>query len=48
MARNVLYALRLVTGIMMLVAALDWLRDATALLREPVVIATEATLEKTA
>jgi cytochrome c oxidase cbb3-type subunit 1 len=32
--RNVLYALRLVTGILMLVASLDWFRDASILLRE--------------
>jgi cytochrome c oxidase cbb3-type subunit 1 len=35
-ARDVLYALRLVTGILMLIAALDWLADTTVLLREPV------------
>jgi cytochrome c oxidase cbb3-type subunit 1 len=34
-ARNVLYVLRLVTGILMLLASLDWLVDATTLLREP-------------
>jgi len=47
-ARNALYALRLVTGVLMLLAALDWLRDATALLREPVKHAAELTMEKTA
>jgi cytochrome c oxidase cbb3-type subunit I len=34
MARNTLYALRLVTGVLMLVAGLDWFIDATTLLRE--------------
>jgi len=33
-ARNVLYSLRLVSGILMLLASLDWLMDATTLLRE--------------
>jgi len=48
LARNVLYALRLVTGVLMLLAALDWLFDASALLREPVSAPIEAPLEKTA
>lgn len=47
-ARNVLYALRLVSGILMLVASLDWLVDATTLLREPVVAGSEIRMEKTA
>jgi cytochrome c oxidase cbb3-type subunit 1 len=47
-ARNVLYALRLVSGILMLVASLDWLVDATTLLREPVVATEEIRMEKTA
>jgi cytochrome c oxidase cbb3-type subunit 1 len=47
-ARNILYALRLVTGILMLLAALDWLVDATTLLREPAIASTEAPLEKIA
>jgi cytochrome c oxidase cbb3-type subunit 1 len=34
-ARNVLYTLRLLTGIAMFLASLDWLVDATTLLREP-------------
>jgi cytochrome c oxidase cbb3-type subunit 1 len=32
--RNVIYALRLITGILLLVASLDWFRDASILLRE--------------
>jgi cytochrome c oxidase cbb3-type subunit 1 len=47
-ARNILYTLRLVTGILMLLAALDWIVDASTLLREPVLAATEVPLEKTA
>jgi cytochrome c oxidase cbb3-type subunit I len=47
-ARNVLYTLRLVTGILMLLAALDWLVDASTLLREPVPAAFEVPQEKTA
>jgi cytochrome c oxidase cbb3-type subunit 1 len=35
-ARNALYALRLVTGILMLLASIDWFVDASTLLREPV------------
>lgn len=34
-ARNVLYALRLVTGAIMLIASIDWLLDASTLLLEP-------------
>jgi len=34
-ARELLYALRLVTGVCMLLASLDWLIDATTLLRAP-------------
>ncbi len=34
-ARNVIYALRLVVGVAMLAASADWLNDATALLRAP-------------
>ena len=47
-ARNILYTLRLVTGILMLLASLDWLVDATTLLREPAIASTEAPLEKIA
>ena len=50
MARNVLYVLRLITGIFMFLASLDWLVDASAQLREPVPdsVPTYAVLEKTA
>ncbi len=34
-ARNLLYSLRLVTGILMLLASLDWLVDASTVLRRP-------------
>jgi len=34
-ARDVLYALRLVSGLLMFAASLDWFVDATTLLREP-------------
>ena len=44
--RNALYILRLVVGIVMLASSVDWLIDATTLLREPVRI--HATLEVTA
>jgi cytochrome c oxidase cbb3-type subunit 1 len=47
-ARNVLYTLRLLTGILMLLASLDWLVDASTLLREPVQLPAEVQLEKTA
>ena len=33
--RNILYTLRLITGILLLAASLDWFRDASTLLREP-------------
>jgi cytochrome c oxidase cbb3-type subunit 1 len=46
--RNVLYTLRLITGILMLLAALDWLVDATALLHEPVKQAIEVPQEEAA
>ncbi len=46
--RNVLYSLRLVAGILMLAASLDWLVDATTLLRQPAPVLIEAGLEKTA
>jgi hypothetical protein len=34
-ARNMIYILRLVVGVVMLASSLDWLIDATKLLREP-------------
>ena len=37
-ARNVLYALRLLTGILMLLASLDWFIDASTLLRETALV----------
>jgi cytochrome c oxidase cbb3-type subunit 1 len=48
MARNILYTLRLITGILMLIASIDWLVDASALLREPASTSTEVPLEKIA
>jgi cytochrome c oxidase cbb3-type subunit I len=50
MSRNVLYVLRLITGILMFLASLDWLVDASTLLREPASdsVPTHAALEKTA
>ena len=47
-ARNALYTFRLITGIPMLLASLDWFMDATTLLRRPVSNSTELPLEKTA
>jgi cytochrome c oxidase cbb3-type subunit 1 len=47
-ARNVLYTLRLITGILMLLASLDWLVDASTLLREPAYSSTEIPREKIA
>jgi cytochrome c oxidase cbb3-type subunit 1 len=41
-ARNVLYVLRLVTGILMFLASLDWLVDATTLLHEPAPLSVQA------
>ena len=46
--RNTLYALRLVSGVLMLAASLDWFADATRLLREQEPVLLEAALEKTA
>ena len=45
--RNVLYTLRLITGILMLLASLDWLVDASALLRRPLPISLEVPQEET-
>ena len=47
MARNVLYTLRLLTGILMLAASLDWLVDASKLLHEPAFTSTETPQENT-
>jgi cytochrome c oxidase cbb3-type subunit 1 len=46
--RNFLYILRLVVGILMLLASLDWLVDASTLLREPAPVSVPVSLEKTA
>ena len=47
-ARNVLYSIRLLTGVLMLAASIDWLRDASTLLREVVPAPGESRQEKTA
>ena len=47
-ARNVLYTLRLITGVLMLLAATDWLVDATTLLNESETSYTAIPQEKTA
>ena len=47
-ARNFLYVLRLITGIAMLIASVEWLRDATKLLNEKVSVTTEDRVELTA
>ncbi len=47
-ARDVLYTLRLLTGILMLLASLDWLNDATRLLRNSAPKQTEVPAEVTA
>jgi cytochrome c oxidase cbb3-type subunit 1 len=38
MARNMIYILRLVVGVVMLASSLDWLIDATTLLRKPTLV----------
>jgi cytochrome c oxidase cbb3-type subunit 1 len=48
MARAIIYSFRLVTGVLMLLAALDWLVDASALLRELDSASNAAPQEKTA
>ena len=48
MAREIIYFLRLVTGVLMLLASLDWLVDASALLHELESPSIAAPLEKTA
>jgi cytochrome c oxidase cbb3-type subunit 1 len=47
-ARSTLYLLRLITGIVMLYASIDWLAGCTALLREPKPASELIELEKTA
>jgi hypothetical protein len=37
-ARNAVYLLRLIVGLVMLASSLDWLIDATTLLREPTLV----------
>lgn len=44
-ARNVLYVLRLITGLVMLLASLDWLVDASTVLREPAGVPANIPLE---
>lgn len=46
--RNVLYTLRLLSGVVMLVASADWLIDATKLLRQSAPVSSEVLEEKTA
>jgi cytochrome c oxidase cbb3-type subunit 1 len=46
--RNILYVLRLGSGILMLLASLDWLVDASTLLRESAPVSVPVSLEKTA
>jgi hypothetical protein len=48
MAREIIYSFRLVTGVLMLLAALDWLVDASTLLRELDSASIAAPQEKTA
>ncbi len=47
LARNVLYVLRLLTGILMLLASLDWFADASKLVRENVPAQAEEHVEIT-
>jgi cytochrome c oxidase cbb3-type subunit 1 len=47
-ARNLLYDLRLLTGILMLLASLDWLADASMLLRQAPSVSIDVPQEKTA
>jgi cytochrome c oxidase cbb3-type subunit 1 len=48
MVRNLLYVLRLVTGLLMLAASLDWFVDASSLLRESTPIAPHVAREEIA
>jgi cytochrome c oxidase cbb3-type subunit 1 len=45
-ARNMIYILRLVVGVVMLASSLDWLNDATALLRKPAFVSIPAHLQE--
>ena len=45
---NVLYTVRLISGIFMLLASLDWFVDATAVLRQPAPTSTNLVQEQTA
>ena len=47
-ARNILYTIRLIAGIPMLIASLDWLADASTLFRRPVPTSIEVLQEETA
>jgi len=47
-ARNLLYTLRLITGLAMLIASVEWLRDATKLLNERVSATAEDHVESMA
>ena len=47
-ARNTLYVLRLLTGVLMLAASVDWLVDATRLLEDPLSLEAAQLEEKTA
>ena len=47
-ARNALYVLRLLSGVLMLIASVDWLIDTTALLRVPAEVHDRSAREKTA
>ena len=47
-ARNALYTLRLITGVLMLLAALDWLADTSTLLRALEPVAAKAPRRKAA
>ena len=42
LARNCIYALRLITGVLMLLASIDWFLDASTMLLEPVLVSNSA------
>jgi len=46
-ARNVLYTVRTISGILMLLASLDWFVDATTVLRQPEPVSTNLVQEQT-